>query len=228
MGVFLAAASWVGISFLIFCKFGIYYQVVNPLLLVFSFFIFSIIVGFLRSQNEQSVLYRLATRDGLTGLYTIRHMRSLLESSVFRCNKYKRPLSVMMTDVDFFKKVNDTHGHDAGDQILKDLARLMELHFSELNETGCLIWVGRYGGEEFLVVVEGYSSQAARIQFGESLRKRVESFQFNYQGKKIPVTISLGLSDLREEDRTPDDLVKRADEALYRAKHGGRNRVEIS
>ncbi len=226
-GVFFAALGWVGIAYLIFLKGNVFYQVVNPLLLIFSFFVFSIVLSFLRSQNEQSVLYRLATRDGLTGLYTIRHMRSLLEESALRCRKSKRPLSVVMTDVDFFKKVNDTHGHDAGDQILKDLARLIELNFNELNEKGALIRAGRYGGEEFIVLVEGCTGQEVQSQFAEPLRKRVEEFQFHYQGKKIPVTISVGVADLRADEISPDKAVKRADEALYRAKNSGRNRVEI-
>ncbi len=226
-GVFLAAAGWVGAAFLIFWKMHVFYQVVNPLLLIVTFFIFSIIIGFLRSQNEQSILYRLATRDGLTGLYTIRHMRSLLDLSVAHCSKSKRALSVVMTDVDFFKKVNDTHGHDAGDQILKDLARLIELNFNELNVAGGVIRAGRYGGEEFIVLVEGYTGLEVQARFAEPLRKRVEEFQFHYEGKKIPITISLGVAELWKEETSPDKVTKRADEALYRAKNSGRNRVEI-
>jgi len=225
--VLTASVAWVAIAFVVFCQLNIFFQVLNPLLLFLSFFMFSNLIGFLRNQNEQSILYQLATRDGLTGLYTIRHMRSLLESSILRCRKYARPLSVLMTDVDFFKKVNDSLGHDAGDMVLKNLARLLELHFSELNETSCFIRVGRYGGEEFLVLIEGYASHAAKTQFAESLRKRVELFQFHYQGQKIPVTISIGLAELRAEDVSLDEIIKRADEALYRAKRAGRNRVEI-
>lgn len=226
-GAFLVAGAWVLTAFLIFCKLGIFFQVINPLILIFNFLVFSIIVGFLRSQNEQSVLYQLATRDGLTGLFVIRHMRSLLEQARAWALKKNHPVSVMMTDIDFFKKINDGFGHDAGDCVLKDIARLIELELTEQNNAGRRIRVGRYGGEEFIVLIENCDAETAGKHYAEAVRRRVEAFQFRYQGKQIPVTLSLGVAELEPEDKSMDDAIKRADNGLYRAKHGGRNQVQI-
>lgn len=221
------AGFWVVVAYLIFLKIGIYFQVVNPLLLILNFFIFSILVGFLRSQSERSIFYQLATRDGLTGLFVIRHMRGLLEQAREWALKKNHPVSVMMTDIDFFKKINDGFGHDAGDCVLKDIARLMELELTEKNEAGRRIRVGRYGGEEFIILIENCDAELAGKHYAEAVRARVEAFQFRYQGKAIPVTLSLGVAELEPGDKNMDDAIKRADNGLYRAKHGGRNQVQI-
>ena len=226
-GAFLIAGGWVVLAFFIFIKAGVFYQVFNPLLLIFVFSIFSIFIGFLRSQNEQSLLYQLATRDGLTGLYVIRYMRSLLHQAHVWALKKKHPVSVMMVDIDFFKKINDGYGHDAGDCILRDVARLMELELTEQNHAALRIRVGRYGGEEFIALIEDCDAAMAGEKYAESVRRRIEGFQFRYQGKKIAVTLSVGVAELEEGDHSLDDAIKRADRALYRAKEGGRNQVQV-
>ena len=226
-GAFLIAGGWVVLAFFIFIKGGIYFQIVNPLLLIFGLSVVSILIGFLRNQNERSLLYQLATRDGLTGLYVIRYMRSLLHQAYIWGLKKKHSVSVMMVDIDFFKKINDGYGHDAGDCILRDVARLMDLELSEQNHAALRIRVGRYGGEEFIALIEDCDIEVAAERYAESVRRRIEAFQFRYQGKQIGVTISIGVGALEESDKSMDEAIKRADRALYRAKEGGRNQVQI-
>jgi diguanylate cyclase (GGDEF)-like protein len=123
-----------------------------------------------------------------------------------------------MFDIDHFKRINDVHGHLAGDHVLKELARIVQQRVRR-DEV-----FARYGGEEFALILPETPLEGA-ISLAETLRQRVEEHLFTFQADNIKVTISIGAAQLVESDKAANDLIKRADELLYQAKRGGRNRV---
>ena len=161
-------------------------------------------------------LHRLATTDNLTGIYNRMKVELLLTAEVLRSRRYNRPLSVILIDVDMFKSVNDTYGHLIGDTVLKDIARLLKENIRESD------YIGRWGGEEFIVINPETTIRGA-VSVAEKLRKSIALHTFNTVGAK---TISLGVATLQEEE-WEEDMLKRADKALYLAKRNGRNRVEM-
>jgi diguanylate cyclase (GGDEF)-like protein len=157
--------------------------------------------------------------DPLTELYNRRHILSLLEKECSRSRFLHSPLSVLLLDVDKFKKINDTRGHQAGDFVLKELSRL----FAGLQHDACFI--GRYGGEEFLILLPD-TSRFKASQTAERLRYLIESTTIMLENKyEIPVTASIGVATSLSFDETPHQLIALADKALYKAKKAGRNNV---
>lgn len=163
-------------------------------------------------------IYRMTIIDGLTQTYNKRFLFESLEKEIVRVRRHGRPLSVLMFDIDHFKDINDEFGHLAGDAVLKDLGRLVQDRIRR-DEV-----VARYGGEEFVVVLPETELDGARI-LAENLRFQVQEAPFVFQADRIRVTISIGCATLVDQDRSALDLIKRADERLYDAKRGGRNRV---
>jgi len=169
---------------------------------------------------ERARLFTQATRDGLTQLYNIRHFNLLLEAEFKNVALYKmRNLSIMMGDIDNFKHANDTYGHQAGDVILREVARAIQ---SKCRQTDV---VGRYGGEEFIVMFFGASAKDAS-DVAEKIRAAVEARKFKFGSEVYSTTISLGVVQYSNE-KNKDELVSRADSALYRAKGEGKNKVLI-
>jgi diguanylate cyclase (GGDEF)-like protein len=166
----------------------------------------------LRKQNED--LERLSTSDALTGLYNRRYLTQRLSEELVRSYRHKGAFSVLMADVDEFKKYNDAFGHPAGDEVLKKVAGIL------LNSTRSVDCTARYGGEEFAVLLTGTSGAVAG-EVAERIRARVEAQEF--AGRKI--TLSIGIAEFPENGQTADEVISSADEALYAAKRGGRNRV---
>jgi two-component system, cell cycle response regulator len=169
----------------------------------------------------QKQMYESALRDGLTKAFNKKYFTDRLESELTFALRHESPLVLVMFDIDHFKKVNDTHGHQAGDLVLSELSTLLT---SALRAEDVF---ARYGGEEFAVICRGTDLSQAQV-VGERMRKAVEKYRFVYEGANIPVTISIGIASLPDpaiKDAT--DLVARADKALYQSKHGGRNRVTI-
>jgi diguanylate cyclase (GGDEF)-like protein len=218
---------WVLFAFWLFVAHGIWIYSMNPLFLIIELFIFSAVFSITIGKQEQKRLFNLATRDGLTGLYVIRHFRTLLNDAVTEALKKKTPLSVILFDIDHFKKINDTYGHVAGDAVLKHLARVVHASVQVPGEKGERNVPARYGGEEFIVMLKNCILTDAAFTYGEKIRKEVEKEVFEYDGKKIPLTVSLGVATLGPKETVPDLMVLRADAALYRAKEGGRNRTCI-
>ncbi len=161
----------------------------------------------------------MVVRDALTGSYNRRHLEERLNAECERHRRHARRLSLVMLDIDFFKAVNDTHGHQCGDQVLKSVAAGIG---SAIRKSDCL---ARYGGEEFCCLLPETGVENARA-LAEQLRRQVEAMSTNCQGREVKVTISLGVSELAGTD-TPETLLKRADEALYEAKRTGRNKVIV-
>lgn len=172
---------------------------------------------------ENARLYREISRisvtDGLTGIYNRRYLMDALEREFSRASRHKEAFSLIMVDIDHFKKVNDTYGHQTGDVVLKETARILN---DALRKSDT---IGRYGGEEFCIILPETTLEGARA-VAENLRALVEAHVFHSGDTSLRATASLGVSSFPVEGITSSaDLLKRADEALYRAKEGGRNRV---
>ena len=162
----------------------------------------------------------LAITDGMTSLYNYRYFREHLDNEFERVKRYKRDISLIMIDVDFFKKYNDAHGHPKGDMLLKEFSEILK-HVIRASDISA-----RYGGEEFVVILIETAKDVA-VEVAEKIRRAVELKDFE-GGESQPggrVTISLGIASYTDGTDSPDDLVKNADNALYRAKEEGRNRV---
>ncbi len=172
---------------------------------------------FLRTRIEKSV--ELSVTDALTGLHNLRYMEGHLKTLVPDCLAKGRPLSLLIADIDHFKNINDTHGHDIGDVVLKEFAARFRRNTRGI-DLAC-----RLGGEEFLVIMPDTDIHRA-YQVGERLRSCIAAEPFSANtDTKIKVTASVGLATLDQPDDTPETIFKRADNALYAAKRRGRNRV---
>jgi diguanylate cyclase (GGDEF)-like protein len=144
---------------------------------------------------------------------------------VVEAQKKQQPLSIVLLDLDHFKKINDKYGHVAGDIALKYVAENLRLMTQVEEGSGEVNAVGRYGGEEFIVMFKNCHLIDAAFNYAERIRRQLEQNSFNYEGVKISLTVSLGVATLGPGESVPDLMVLRADEALYRAKTEGRNRV---
>jgi len=180
--------------------------------------IFKFLTGDNIESSYHEEIYRLSTVDGLTQIFNKRYFVETLERELSRARRYDRPLALMMFDIDHFKRCNDTYGHRAGDHVLRHMADLVRQRSRKVDV------IARYGGEEFAVVLPEIDLAGA-AQFGESLRRMVEEEEFVIEGRRILLAISVGVADLEPGVANADDLIKKADARLYRAKQGGRNRV---
>ncbi len=217
---------WLLAAFFIFWNQSIWIYSVHPLLLTWALFIFSAIYKIVAGNRERSELFDLATRDGLTGLFVIRHFREILNREVIQAQLTKQPLAVILIDIDNFKMINDTYGHPAGDMVLKKIAEILCSCCRIKRPLHKVDFVARYGGEELIIMLRSKLSDAS-LKAAERIRKGVETYPFEWEGRKIAVTISLGVSALHAGENVPDLMVRRADEALYRAKKSGKNKVCI-
>jgi diguanylate cyclase len=166
----------------------------------------------------QEQLHEQANRDPLTGLFNRRYLQETIERELARSLREKRPLCVMLIDIDYFKRVNDQHGHQAGDEVLKALAPLLA-GSARQEDVAC-----RYGGEEFMLLLPTMPLAVA-FQRAESWRERFSATTISSGTKQIQVTISIGIAEFPTNGRTADALIRSADLALYQAKSSGRNRV---
>jgi diguanylate cyclase (GGDEF)-like protein len=167
--------------------------------------------------NDQ--LVRIARTDALTGIDNRRSLEERLEETFEHSRRLNEPFACVMCDLDNFKSVNDAYGHQAGDDVLRQLAQLLREHAREID------WVGRYGGEEFLLILPGATLEAA-VTFAERMRKAVEGRTFSFAATTIRRTMSCGVAGWpHPRIRDVEALVRAADNGLYAAKAGGRNRV---
>jgi diguanylate cyclase (GGDEF)-like protein len=171
-------------------------------------------------EQFQKSIYESATRDGLTRVYNKKYFLDTLRKEFAYCLRHRVPLSLLMVDVDHFKKINDTYGHQAGDYVLARIAQRVAdtIRVEDL--------FARYGGEEFALMLRESTDDQALI-CAERIRRAVDATEFSYGGSPIKVTISVGVATLTDSDYVqPEDLIAAADKYLYRAKRGGRNRVD--
>jgi diguanylate cyclase (GGDEF)-like protein len=175
--------------------------------------VFGYLVG--KIQVISNLHARLAATDPLTKIFNRQVFTSIMEAETHRASRYERPFSLIMIDIDHFKKVNDTYGHLVGDRVLKKLAQLVQ----GLNRDSDVF--ARIGGEEFVIMSTETDLEGARLH-AERLRKAIEEHVFDTAGH---ITCSFGVAQFRRGEDRVETLIKRADDALYRAKKLGRNRV---
>ncbi|MFZ5930536.1 MAG: PleD family two-component system response regulator [Pseudomonadota bacterium] len=162
---------------------------------------------------------QMAVTDALTGLYNRRYMETHLQILTQRAKQEDRPISLLMIDIDFFKNINDAHGHDAGDKILKQFSAGISRNIRGI-DLAC-----RFGGEEFVVIMPETDMAIASL-VAERIRQYTETFSFDVGAENpVAMTASIGVTSLIGNGDTPETILKRADDALYRAKNDGRNRV---
>ncbi len=171
-----------------------------------------------RHKEIETELLVLATTDSLTGVLNRRALYEQGEREVMRARRYDIPLSVLMLDIDHFKRINDTWGHLVGDRVLRQMAQVMK---ATLRETDL---VGRIGGEEFVAILPETTLEGA-TDTSERVRKAIEAQPIATDEGPVAYTASIGVTEFRESDPSLEEALKRADEALYKAKSSGRNRV---
>ncbi|WP_201224500.1 GGDEF domain-containing protein [Halochromatium roseum] len=167
-------------------------------------------------------LLSLSRTDGLTGLYNHAYMQELIDTELERATRYQRPLTLVLFDIDHFKALNDQYGHQAGDQVLIQLARLSQTLIRDSDK------IARYGGEEFLVILPESESEQSQ-SFAERLRHEIEQARFHFGETRLRITISIGLAHWHGTGHPPTkvELIRAADRALYKSKEQGRNRVTL-
>jgi diguanylate cyclase (GGDEF)-like protein len=179
--------------------------------------IFLIVQDVTELASYEQKLIEMNNKDGLTGIYNRRFFQKRLNEEVQRNKRYDNKLSLIMFDIDFFKKVNDAHGHQCGDAVLQAVTSMTT---SIIRETDCF---ARYGGEEFCCLLP-QTDICGATELAKRLRQSIQGQVITCQKKDIKVTVSLGVSEVSTED-SPETFLKRADVALYQAKDSGRNRV---
>ncbi|KEA65754.1 diguanylate cyclase (GGDEF domain) with PAS/PAC sensor [Marinobacterium lacunae] len=172
----------------------------------------------LEAANQE--LARLSRTDRLTGLSNRGYWEECLEHEYDRFLRNHRSSSLIMLDIDHFKKINDTYGHQAGDQVIRSLAQLIKEHIRSTDSAG------RYGGEEFGILLPDTSDSHAEV-LAERLRRAAQDALIYYGDETIRFTLSLGIAESQPDDSHHESWIKRADEALYKSKQGGRNQTTI-
>ncbi len=233
----LTRKAWIGLGFLMGCSIVGYFLFfwINDTegpdhhedwlmsLICLSVSLFVLCVSWISHHTVKEVskiaeLELAVLTDPLTEMYNRRHILSLLEKESSRSRFLHSPLSVLLLDIDSFKGINDNHGHQAGDFVLKEFSRLLTLQHDSS-------FVGRYGGEEFLILLPD-TTQFKASQAAERLRYVIESTTIMLENKyEIPVTTSIGVATSSSFNETPHELISLADKALYAAKKNGRNNV---
>lgn len=183
--------------------------------------VFALFGHLLGIRNEE--LNLLSITDGLTGIFNHRYLHEVLGLEVRRAERYGKPVSILMIDIDDFKRVNDRCGHPFGDEVLEETGRLIR---SSVRDTDV---VGRYGGEEFLVIMPQTTSEEA-IPLAERILRSLRAHPYRYVGDLVPVTASMGLATYPAPElgiKSKDGLLSAADQALYKSKRLGKNQVTV-
>jgi two-component system cell cycle response regulator len=183
------------------------------------------LIGVLGNQASTSIanarfhaeIERLAITDGLTGIFNHRHLQERLSQEFSRIERFSEPLSILISDIDHFKDINDTYGHPVGDSVLKGVVDVIKKTIRNIDIPA------RYGGEEFAIILLGTGAHGA-LKIAERLRKAVMNRTFSAENKTFKVTISIGISTCPNDGKRKEEIIEKADKALYHAKRTGRNR----
>ncbi|MBL7069801.1 MAG: CHASE2 domain-containing protein [Candidatus Omnitrophica bacterium] len=214
----LMVLTYLMISFAVLDILNLWVSFIHPFVVIILGYLVITFYNQIVVSIERAKLFTLATKDGLTGLFVIRHFNLLLEADMERIRSRGGRLSILMSDIDHFKKINDSYGHQVGDFILSEVASILMACCRQLDIPS------RYGGEEFIVMLPGASIEDAAM-VAERIRSRVEGHDFRMGDKTYKATISLGVAEFTNAEDKRDDLIKQADGALYQSKEGGRNRI---
>jgi diguanylate cyclase (GGDEF)-like protein len=160
----------------------------------------------------------LARKDPLTGLFTHRSFQDKLDEEILVSARTKKPLSLAILDIDHFKKINDTYGHQSGDEVLKKLAEVISINVREVD------FVARYGGEEFAVIMPQISKKDA-LNILNDIRNKVRSMEFYSGNQRFGITLSMGVGEFPMEATSKNQIIRVSDERLYKAKKDGRDRI---
>ena len=169
----------------------------------------------LETLKQKKELEKISITDNLTGLYNRHKLNEILEKEFHRARRIKYPFGIIILDIDLFKDINDTYGHNVGDSVLKEISSLLNQNIRKSDT------LGRWGGEEFLIIVPEGNKHKEQL-LAKKLREKIEEYPFTTVKN---ITASFGVAKYEEGDNI-DTLIKRADDALYKAKEKGRNRVE--
>jgi len=172
----------------------------------------------MQNARMYEALEEQATTDGLTGLVNHRTFQERFTTMLGRADRHELAVSLLLTDIDHFKKINDTYGHPTGDEVLRRVAAILKASARKIDI------VARYGGEEFALVLEGTDRAGAR-QLAERIRQEVEQQSFPSSKGAFGATLSIGVASYPDDSREKPEIIARADQSLYAAKHGGRNRT---
>ncbi len=165
---------------------------------------------------------QIAITDGLTGVFSRRHFLERMQDEFHRSKRFSIPLSLVMIDIDHFKKINDRYGHQAGDYVLEEITLIFQKNIRGID------LVGRYGGEEFIMLFP-HTKEAGAITVTQRIKKQISENVFNFNGEQISITASFGMAVYPSDDiNSVDDFIKIADKLLYSAKKNGRNRICVS
>jgi diguanylate cyclase (GGDEF)-like protein len=167
---------------------------------------------------ENARLYEMATHDRMSGLFVNHYFKNALFTEFNRARRYRKPLALVMADIDHFKQVNDTWGHQKGDTVIQEIAAILKSGIREIDI------LARYGGEEFALILPETAIESA-CTVAERLREMVQEHRFVDAANPVPVTASFGVAVLQRRFGSSEELIKAADDALYKAKNGGRNQV---
>ena len=199
--------------------FNLWIPVVFPVIAIVLAFTLSLLAKYLMKSRDFEYQYKLATIDGLTELYNHRYFQDTLKQQIEISRRYNQPVSLIICDIDFFKKFNDTYGHQAGDAVLRQVAQTLKKN-SRTTDFVC-----RYGGEEMSIILPNTGVDEALL-LANRICASVSEKPFHLTPlDTAPVTISLGVATFPDNAQTPQDLIEWADKGLYYAKEHGRNQV---
>ena len=221
LSTLLFSLGYIFISYYVMELFNLWIPIIAPIISIITSFAFTFIAKYLIKSRDFEYQYKLATIDGLTELYNHRYFQDTLKQQIEISKRYEQPFSLIIIDIDFFKKFNDTYGHQSGDAVLRQVAQTLKKNSRTTD------YVCRYGGEEMSIILPNTSAEEA-LTNAKRINKAVAEKDFqisaNATGK---VTISAGVSTFPENGETPQELIEYADKGLYYAKEHGRNQVGV-
>ena len=226
LSVLVIAGLWVFVSFVLFSWAGIWMGIAVPLFLITAYFLISFAVVRIQEYKERLYFLSLSVRDELTGLYVMRYVNTFLSQALTYARTFRKPFAVILLDIDDFKKFNDEHGCKMADTVLKQVAAVIQDSIRTKGRAMPDI-AGRYGEDVFIILLVGYNLATATFGVAERIRKTIERATFQAGDKTLSVSVSAGVSVLSLDEKNPQKVVERAQEALLKAKAEGKNRTCI-
>lgn len=217
--LFMILASYYTISLFVMYQFNLWVSLVLPAISTISTFVFIYCEKYLLKVKDYEQTYKLAVTDGLTQLYNHRYFQEQMIIQINNFQRYQTPFSLVMIDIDFFKKFNDTYGHQSGDAVLKQVASILKKN-SRTSDIAC-----RYGGEEMTVILTNTQNKEANFVANKICQMVRETKFVLTNSQKVNVTISVGVATMNEKIQKPQELIENCDKCLYKAKENGRNQV---